>query len=124
MVCVYSVYRPKKNAYRTDITDDDQKSYAFTPTYGDVSTAFQLHMMSVVMFSSFKKLQSMLVDYSVTDIGCFDDYSDAAPHAKTMSGNGITSFLLHIFQCIIVNKKKFVTATLIYKGRLSRFIQG
>ena len=32
-----------------DITDDDQKSYAFAPTYGDESTAFHLHMISVVV---------------------------------------------------------------------------
>ena len=40
----------------------------------------------------------MLVDYAVTDMGCFDDYSDAAPRARTMRGNGITTFILHVSQ--------------------------
>ena len=69
LVCLYFVYRPKKNASRTDITDDDQKYYALAPTYGDVSTAFQRHMISVVVFYSSNKLQSMLVDYEVTKMG-------------------------------------------------------
>ena len=51
LVWLYFVYRPKKNASRTDITNDDQKSYAFAPTYGDVSTAFHHNMISVVLFS-------------------------------------------------------------------------
>ena len=55
----------------------------------------------------------MLVDYSVTEIGCFDDYSDAAPRAKTMRGNGITTFILHISQCITFCQANLVTATLI-----------
>ena len=55
----------------------------------------------------------MLVDYSGTDMGCFDDYLDAEPRAKIMRGDGITTFLLHVDQCIISNQTKFVTATLI-----------
>ena len=42
----------------------------------------------------------MLLDYGVIEIGRFDDYSDAAPPAKTMRGNGITTFLLRVDQCI------------------------
>ena len=53
----------------------------------------------------------MLVDYAVTEMGCFDNYSDAAPHAKTMRGNGITTFILHVAQCITFNN--FFTETLI-----------
>ena len=56
LVCLYFVYRPKKNASRTDITVDDQKSYAFAPTYGDGSNAFQRHIISFVVFSSSKNL--------------------------------------------------------------------
>ena len=59
-----------------------------------------------------------MVNYVVTDMGCFDDYSDAAPHAKTTRGNGITNFLLHIYQCIISNQTEFVTAKNITKYRL------
>ena len=50
IVCLYSVYRPNKNAYRTDITNDYQKAYVFAPTYGDGSSAFHRHMISVVVF--------------------------------------------------------------------------
>ena len=45
----------------------------------------------------------MLVDYAVTEMGCFDDYSDDEPHAKKMRGNGITNFLFHVAQCITLN---------------------
>ena len=40
-----------KNAYRTDLTNNDQKAYEFAPTYGDGSTDFHRHMISVVVFS-------------------------------------------------------------------------
>ena len=53
----------------------------------------------------------MLVDYSVTEMGFFDDYLDAAPRAKTMRGNGIFTFLLNVSQCITFSKTKCVTAT-------------
>ena len=57
MVCLHFVYRPKKNASRTDITNDDQKDYAFAPTYGDEYTAFHRHMISVVFFTSKKSFK-------------------------------------------------------------------
>ena len=60
----------------------------------------------------------MLVDYAVTDMGCFDDYSDAAPPAKKMRGDSITTFLLHFAQCITFNETKFVIETLISKASL------
>ena len=60
----------------------------------------------------------MLVDYVVTHMGCFDDYSDAAPHAKTIRGNSITNFILHVAQYITFNQTIFVTATLIAVDRL------
>ena len=59
----------------------------------------------------------MLVDYAVTDMGLFDDYSDDASHTKIMRGNGITTFILHVAQCVTINKTKFVTATIIAKAR-------
>ena len=55
----------------------------------------------------------MLMDYAVTEMGFFDDYSDAAPHAKTMMGNGTNNFILHVAQCITFHQTTFVTATLI-----------
>ena len=59
----------------------------------------------------------MFVDYTVIDMGCFDNYLDAAPRAKTMRVNGITTFLLHVAQYITFNQKTFVTATLIAESR-------
>ena len=82
--------------------NDDKKAYVFAPTYGDRSTAFHRHMISV-FYPYSNTLQNMLADYEVTEMGCFDDYLDAAPHAKTMRVNVITNFLLHISQCIAFN---------------------
>ena len=98
------IYRPKKNASRTDLKNDDKKAYAFAPTYGYGYTDFHCHMISVVVFSYSNKIQSMLLDYADTGMGCFDDYSDASPRAKTMRGNGITTFLLQFLQCITFNQ--------------------
>ena len=36
------------------------------------------------------------MDYSVTGMVCFDDYLDDVPCAKTIMGNSITIFLLHV----------------------------
>ena len=60
----------------------------------------------------------MLVDYAVTYMGCFDDHLDTAPCSKIMKGNGITTSLLHVSQCITFNQKEFVTETLIYEASL------
>ena len=60
----------------------------------------------------------MLVDYVVTEMGCFDDYLDAAPSAKATRGNVITTFILHVYQCITFNKTIFVTEKLIAKAQL------
>ena len=50
LVSLYIFCRLKKNASRTGITNQDQNDYAFAPTYGDESTSFQRHMISVVVF--------------------------------------------------------------------------
>ena len=63
----------------------------------------------------------MLVDFSVTEMGCFDNYLDADPRAKTMRGNGTTTFLLHVSQCITFGQTKFVTATIISEASLKSF---
>ena len=105
LVSLYFVYRPKKNAPITDITNDDEKVYTFAPTYGDESTGYHCHMISVVVFLYSNTLKSMLVVYALTDIGCFDDYSDADTRVKTMRGNVITTFLLHVAQCITFCQK-------------------
>ena len=108
MVDLYYVYKPKKNASRTDITNYDEMAYEYVPTYGDKSTVYHHHIISVVVFFYSNTLKSMLVYYSVTEMGCFDDYSDADPHAKTMRGNGITTFILHVAQYITFRQKIFL----------------
>ena len=60
-------------------------------------------MISVVVFSYSETLENMLVDYAVTEMGSLDDYLDTAPQGKSMRVNGVTTFLLHIAQCIIFN---------------------
>ena len=50
LVSLYYVYKPKKNASITDITNDDEKAYKYGPTYGDESTGYHCHMISVVVF--------------------------------------------------------------------------
>ena len=117
-IFLYIFYRPKQNASRKDPTNDDQKVSVFAPTYGDGSTAFNHHMISVVVFYYSNTLQSTLVDYTVTEMGCFDEYSDAAPSAKKIRENGITTFILHVAECITFNQTKKLTAKLIYEARL------
>ena len=63
----------------------------------------------------------MLGDYSVTYMGSFEYYLDAAPRAKTMRGNGITSFLLLVAKFTTFCQKHIVTATLIAKASLKSF---
>ena len=55
----------------------------------------------------------MLDDYAGTEMGSLDDYSDAAPQGKSMSVNGITTFLLHVAQCITFNQINRVKTILI-----------
>ena len=100
-----------------DRTNVDQNVYAFAPTYGYESTAFHRHIISVVVFS-YKKVRSMLIDCAVIEMGCSNDYSDAVPRVKTIRGNVITNFLLHVDQSITFNQTEFVTETLISEARL------
>ena len=60
-------------------------------------------MISVVVFSYSETLKNMLVEYVATEMGFLDDYSDAAPKGKIISGNGIATLVLHVAQCIIFN---------------------
>ena len=53
----------------------------------------------------------MFMDYAVIEKGCFDDYSNYVPHAKTMSGNGINTFILHVSHCITFNFKNSYSNT-------------
>ena len=62
-------------------------------------------MISFIVVSYSETLESILVEYAVTEMGYHGDFLDAAPQGKSMRGNGITTFLLHVAQCIIFNKK-------------------
>ena len=63
----------------------------------------------------------MLVDYTATEMVSLDDYSDAAPQGKSMRGNGITTFLVHIDQCMTFNQTNRVKTTLIANASLKSF---
>ena len=58
------------------------------------------------------------MDYALTEMGCFDHYSDATPRAKTMRGNGINTFLLQVSEVITFRQTNIVTATFIYEALL------
>ena len=109
---LYYVYKPKKNASRTDITNYDKNAYKYVPTSGYESTGYHRHMISVVVFFYSNTLKIMLVDYKITEMDCFGDYLDASPRAKTMRGKNITTFLLHVSQCITFHQTNIVTETL------------
>ena len=78
-------------------------------------------MISVVLFSYSEILESMLVDYADTKMVSLDDYSDTAPKSKSIVGNGIATFLLHVAQCIIFNKTNRVKTVLISDASLTSF---
>ena len=74
LVLLYYVYKPNTNTSRTKNMNDDEKAYKFGPLYGGESTGFRRNMISVVVFSYSETLESMLVEYSVTEMGSLDDY--------------------------------------------------
>ena len=51
-------------------------------------------------------------------MGLFDDYYDADPNQKSIRENGITTFLLHVAQCIIFNQTNRVKTILIADASL------
>ena len=54
-------------------------------------------------------------------MGSLDDYLDAAPKGKSIRGNDITTFFLHVSQCIIFNQTNRVKTTLIADASLKSF---
>ena len=72
----------------------------------------------VLLFRNTRKYVGWLCSYRK---GSLDDYSDAAPQGKSMRGNGITTFILHVAQCKIFNQTNCVKITLIAKGSLESF---
>ena len=103
------------------ISYDDEKAFKFVPLYGVESTSFHRHMISIVVFSYSETLESMLVEYAATGMGFLGDYLDAAPKGKINRGNGITTFLLHVAQCIIFNTKITLKQHLLPMHRCSHF---
>ena len=63
----------------------------------------------------------MLIEYASTEMGFLDYYSDADPNHKSIRGNGITTFLLHLAQCIIFNLTNYVKKILIANASLKTF---
>ena len=63
----------------------------------------------------------MLIEYSATEMGLPDDYSDADSNQKSIRGNGITKFLFHVDQCIIFNLTNHVKPILIANVSLKTF---
>ena len=63
----------------------------------------------------------MLVEYAATEMGFLDDYYDADPNHKSIRGNSITTFLLHVSQCIIFNQTNRVKTILISDASLKSF---
>ena len=78
-------------------------------------------MISVVVFSYSETLKFMLVEYAATEMVLLDDYSDADPNHKSIRGNGITTFLLQVSQCIIFNQTNCVKTILIANAPLKSF---
>ena len=63
----------------------------------------------------------MLIEYAATEMGFLDDYSYADPNHKIIRGNGITKFLFHVAQCIILNLTNQVKTILIANVSLKTF---
>ena len=57
-------------------------------------------------------------------MGFVDDYYDADSNQKSISGNGITTFLFHVSQCILFCLTNYVKTILISNASLKSFIQG
>ena len=54
-------------------------------------------------------------------MGSLEDYSDAAPKGKIIRGNGMTTFILHVAQCIIFNQTNCIKTKLIADASLKSF---
>ena len=54
-------------------------------------------------------------------MGFLDDYYDADSNHKSIRGNGITTFPLHVCQCIISNQTNRVKTILIADASLKSF---
>ena len=55
----------------------------------------------------------MLVEYAATEMDFLNNYSDTDPNHKIIKGNDITTFILHVAQCIIFNQTNCVKTIII-----------
>ena len=78
-------------------------------------------MISVVVFSYSQTTKSMLIEYAATEMSSLNDYSDADLNHKSIRGNGITTFLFHVAQCIIFCLTNSVKTILIANASLKSF---
>ena len=101
--------------------NEDENAYKYGPLYVGESTGFHRHMISVVALSYSETLVSMLVEYATTKMGFLVDYLDDDTNHKSIRGNCITTFLLHVTQCIIFNLKNRVKTILIADASLKSF---
>ena len=100
---------------------DDENAYKLGPKYGGESSGLHRHMISVVVFSYSETLKSMSIEYAATEMGFLDDYSDADPNHKSIRVNGITTFIFHVAQCIILNLTNQVRTIFIANVSLKTF---
>ena len=63
----------------------------------------------------------MLVEYAATEMVYLDDFYDADPNHKSFRENCITTFFLHVSQCIIFNQTNHVEKILIADASLKSF---
>ena len=63
----------------------------------------------------------MLIEYAATEMGFLGDYSDDDTNHKSIRGNGITTFLFHVAQCILFCLTNYVKTILIANASLKTF---
>ena len=121
VVSLYYVYKPKTDTPRTKNTVDDENAYTLGPKYGGESSRLHRYMISVVVFSYSETPKSMFIEYAAIEMGFLDNYSNADPNNKSIRGNGITTFIFHVAQCIIFNLTNHVKTILIANVSLNTF---
>ena len=57
----------------------------------------------------------MLIEYAATEMGFLDDYSDADKNHKSIRGNGITTYIFHVAQCILFCLTNYVKNNTYYQ---------
>ena len=93
------------NLFVTGLNDSSteaeiKKAYYYMTSifHPDKNIGLDTTEMMKMMFSYSETLEILLVEYTATEIGFLDDYLDADPNHKSIRGNGITTFILHVSQ--------------------------